>query len=134
MAELNAVSYLAFPFRVEAGGPRLSGRAAHVREAIDQVLFTHPGERVFRPTFGAGLKALLFEPNDSPLWAVARRRLVSSLADALAGEVDPQTLDVRVTGRGEELRVEVVYTLATLGRRERHEVRGGFGVKEDGDG
>ena len=63
MQHVNDPPYLAFPFRVEKGGPRLSSRSDHIREQIEQVLFTDPYERVFRPEFGAGVRALVFEPN-----------------------------------------------------------------------
>lgn len=33
-----------------------------VRQAIRIILGTNPGERVMRPTFGAGLRAFMFEP------------------------------------------------------------------------
>lgn len=122
MAQLTAPMYLTFPFRVDGDGPRASGRVAHVREQIEQVLFTNPGERVFRPEFGAGLRSLVFEPNTSALWEVTRKRLTASLAEALQGEVDPRTLEVDVEGEGEELRVLISYTLATLGHSEQHEI------------
>ncbi len=38
----------------------------HIREQIEQVLFTDPGERVFRPELGAGMRQLVFEPNTHP--------------------------------------------------------------------
>ena len=39
----------------------------HVRDLIEQVLFTTPGERVNRPTFGSGLLQLVFAPNSDAL-------------------------------------------------------------------
>jgi phage baseplate assembly protein W len=106
---------LAFPFRVEAHGPAISRRSQHVREQIEQVLFTTPGERVFRPDFGGGAKLLVFEPNSTPLWDVTRRRLQAALADALRGEVDPGSLELEVQGDGERLQLVVRYRLTTLG-------------------
>ncbi|MEM7584264.1 MAG: GPW/gp25 family protein [Acidobacteriota bacterium] len=118
MTRLSSPSYLAFPFRVGASGPVVSDRARHIREQIEQVLFTDPGERVFRPDFGAGVKSLIFEPNDSPLWELARQRLTASLAAALHGEVDPRSLGIEVAGDGERLEIHISYTLATLGLSE----------------
>ncbi|MGD2114560.1 MAG: GPW/gp25 family protein [Acidobacteriota bacterium] len=132
MAQLTAPVYLSFPFRVDADGPRRSGRTLHVREQIEQVLFTNPGERVFRPEFGAGIRSLVFEPNTSALWEVTRKRLMASLADALQGEVDPRTLEVEVAGEGETLRVLISYTLATLGHSEQHEIPVGSGGGSNG--
>ena len=45
------------------GRTAATGGADHIRDLIEQVLFTSPGERVMRPDFGAGLLALVFEPN-----------------------------------------------------------------------
>lgn len=106
---------LAFPFRVEAQGPAISRRSQHVREQIEQVIFTTPGERVFRPDFGGGAKTLVFEPNSTPLWDVTKRRLQAALADALRGEVDPGSLEVDAVGDGERLELVVRYRLTTLG-------------------
>ncbi|MDW8323754.1 MAG: GPW/gp25 family protein [Burkholderiales bacterium] len=119
--------YLAFPLRLTGGTPRLATRIEHVRGQIEQVLHTLAGERVFRPEFGAGVKALLFEPNAMPLWQVAQRRLAASLTEALAGEVDPRSLEVSVQGREGELDITIAYTLATIGRREEqsYRLRGG---------
>lgn len=132
MAQLTAPVYLSFPFRVGVDGPQLSGRSLHVREQIEQVLFTNPAERVFRPELGAGIRTLVFEPNTSALWEVTRKRLIASLAEALQGEVDPRTLEVEVTGEGENLLVTVSYTLATLGHTEEHQIPVGSGGGSDG--
>ncbi len=121
MQHLSDPPYLAFPFRIGADGAQTSGRARHVREQIEQVLFTNPNERVFRPEFGAGVKKLIFEPNASALWEVTRKRLTASLADALKGEVDPRTLEVSVRGEDEKLIVAIAYNLTTIGRTERHQ-------------
>ena len=88
--------YLAFPFSMETSGPRLAGRAEHIRGQIEQVLFTLPGERVFRPEFGAGVKALVFEPNSTPLWQITKRRLLASLAEALQVDLGKATAEAQV--------------------------------------
>lgn len=110
--------YLAFPLRMDGAAPALASRSRHIRGQIEQVLFTLPGERVFRPEFGAGVKALVFEPNDTPLWQITKRRLLASLADALQGEVDPKSLEVDVSGDDATLTISIAYTLAAIGHRE----------------
>jgi uncharacterized protein len=119
---LPSPRYLAFPFRIHAAGAATADRSQHVRQQIEQVLFTDPGERVFRAEFGAGARALVFEPNDSALATVTRKRLVSSLAEALQGEVDPRSLHVDVTSEDEQVNLVISYTLATLGHSERHRI------------
>ena len=122
MSRLSNPHYLSFPLRIEDDGAATSQRGAHIREQIEQVLFTNPGERVFRPEFGVGVRALVFEPNGEALWAMTRKRLIASLGEALQGEVDPQSLDVQVVGEQAELRVVIRYTLATIGHTERQEI------------
>ena len=112
--------YLKFPFQIGPQGGEKVNKSGHIRGQIEQVLFTVPGERIFRPEFGAGVRALIFEPNASALWRVTRQRLIASLAEALKGEVDPKSLDVDVSGEGELLKIEISYTLATIGIRESH--------------
>ena len=132
MATLPSPRYLAFPFRIGDAGAATAERAQHVRQQIEQVLFTNPGERVFRPEFGAGVQALVFEPNDSALAAVTKKRLVSTLAEALAGEVDPRTLTVEVQSEDEKVLIVVSYALATLGHTERQEILLGKGGTPSG--
>lgn len=132
MPRLGDPGYLKFPFRIGNGGPEYSARAEHVREQIEQVLFTDPGERVFRPEFGVGVRALLFEPNAVALREVARKRLLGSLAEALRGEVDPRTLEVDVNQEEERLLIRVAYALAAIGHRESHSVIVGAGVNSHG--
>ena len=45
-----------------AAAPPPTDHDDHLRDLIEQVLFTSPGERVMRPDFGSGLLALVFEP------------------------------------------------------------------------
>ena len=90
-----------------------------MRERIEQVLFTAPGERWFRPEFGVGLRALVFEPNNPALWEVTKKRLLASLSDALTGEVDPSSLEVRVEGSGATLLITIAYRLATINHTEK---------------
>jgi phage baseplate assembly protein W len=107
---------LTFPFRVgPEGRPALSRRGQHVREQIEQVVFTTAGERVFRPDFGGGARTLVFEPNGTLLWDVTRRRIQAALAEVLRGEVEPSSLEVEVTGSGERMEIIVSYRLTTLG-------------------
>src|SRR5215831_6403193 len=138
MPRLIDTTYLAFPLRVDSAGPRTDGREAHVRGQIEQTLFTVPGERVFRPDFGAGVKRLVFEPFSDALAEVTRKRLAASLTDVLRGEVDPKTLTIDVNqpdsnqpgaaaGADGELDITVSYKLATINQEESHTFTGGGG-------
>ena len=62
----DAVPTLDYPYHFDGSGrSAATDEADHIRDLIEQVLFTSPGERVMRPDFGAGLLALVFEPNST---------------------------------------------------------------------
>jgi phage baseplate assembly protein W len=117
---LSKSEYLKFPFTVGKDGPKTSSRAEHVREQIEQVLFTGPKERVFRPEFGVGVRRLIFEPNNIALRNTTVKLLNASLAEALHGEVDPRTLEVEVSSEDEKLLIRISYILAFINRQESH--------------
>ncbi len=118
-SRLNNPDFMKFPLKMGANGALTSNRRDHVREQIEQVLFTAPGERWFRPEFGVGVPALVFEPNNPALWEVTKKRLLASLSEALAGEVDPGSLDVQVEGEGAKLIITIGYRLATINHTEK---------------
>ena len=51
-----------YPFHIDKNGKtaQVPSEDVHIREMIEQVLFTTPGERVNRPTFGSGINQLGF--------------------------------------------------------------------------
>jgi phage baseplate assembly protein W len=120
MAGLSESQYLKFPFSVGADGPRISSRSEHVREQIEQVLFTDAKERVFRPEFGVGVRRLVFEPNNIALRNTTLKRLSASLAEALHGEVDPRTLRIDVSNDDAKLHIHISYVLAAINKQESH--------------
>lgn len=50
----------------------VSEKQDHIRESIEQILGTSPGERVMLPEFGSRLRELLFEPNNDILKSLAK--------------------------------------------------------------
>jgi len=86
---------VAFPFEPDAYGRTTRvGIDRHVRDLIELVLFTSPGERVNRPDFGSGLLQLLFDPNGSAMAAAAQMSAQASLARWLGDLIEVQALDV----------------------------------------
>ena len=138
MQKLIDPKYMAFPFRVGDDDVETSNRRAHIKELIEQVLFTNPNERVFRLDFGAGVRRMVFEPNSAALWDLAKQRLIANLTEVLQGEVDPTSLDVSVGDDSKDggekgadngiLYIRVSYRLATVNREETMviPVQGGF--------
>jgi phage baseplate assembly protein W len=97
-----------FPFQVDGRGRSAAADDdEHVRDLIEQVLFTAPGERVNRPTFGSGLLQLVFAPNSDEL-ATATQFLVQGALQQWLGEVI-DIGDVDVTSRDSTLEVIVTY-------------------------
>ncbi len=71
---------ISWPPRVDGDGRLLlSADADNVREAIQVILLTEPGERVRLPEFGAGLSHFLFEPNIPATHIAIARRITQSL-------------------------------------------------------
>jgi phage baseplate assembly protein W len=68
------------PFHVDDLGRTATTTADdHLYDLIEQVLFTSPGERVMRPTFGSGLLRLVFEPASSELVSATQMFVQGSL-------------------------------------------------------
>jgi phage baseplate assembly protein W len=62
---------LGFAYHIDGRGRTAEAENddAHIRDMIEQLLFTVPGERVNRPDFGCGLLQLVFAPNSAELAA-----------------------------------------------------------------
>jgi phage baseplate assembly protein W len=118
MPGLSESTYLKFPFTVGSDGPQTSSRSAHVREQIEQVLYTSPKERVFRPEYGVGIRRLVFEPNNAVLRNITHKQLSASLSSALQGEVDPKTLEIKIDHEDNKLIIQISYMLAAINRKE----------------
>jgi phage baseplate assembly protein W len=98
-------SDFAFPFHIDAA----SGQAArasyqdHVDQMIRQVLLTDPGERVCLPSFGAGLRRLIFAPLTAQLQASARMAVTQALNTWLAGQITVQQVTVDTSASDPDL-------------------------------
>jgi phage baseplate assembly protein W len=88
----------------------------HVRDLIEQVLFTAPGERVNRPTFGSGLLQLVFSPLSDELAATVQFLVQGSLQQWL-GEVI-LVEGVAVETEDATLRVTVQYVIRRTQQRQ----------------
>jgi phage baseplate assembly protein W len=76
-----------YPFHIDGQGRTAStDQDDHIRDLIEQVLFTAPGERVNRPTFGTGLMQLVFAPNSNEL-STATQFLVQGALQQWLGDL-----------------------------------------------
>jgi phage baseplate assembly protein W len=104
------VADLDFPYHFDGlGRTATTDRGDHVRDLIEQVLFTAPGERVMRPDFGSGVLALVFEPNSTTLAATTQMLVQSALQQNLSHLIAVQAVDV--TNDDSALRITVGYVL-----------------------
>ena len=86
---------LDYPYRFDGHGrTATTDQADHIRDLIEQVLFTSPGERVMRPDFGAGLLRLVFEPNSTTLAATTKFLVQSGLQQHLSALIAVNAVDV----------------------------------------
>ena len=99
-----------YPYSFDSRGRTADTTADdHIRDLIEQVLFTTPGERVNRPTFGSGLLQLLFAPNSGPLAAAKQLTVQGALQQWLGDLILVQSVDVQ--SDDSVLRVRVQYTV-----------------------
>jgi Bacteriophage baseplate protein W len=113
---VSELPYLDFPFRIDGRGRSAQTTVDdHVRDLIWQVLFTSPGERVNRPDFGCGLKALVFMPNSDALAATTQALVKAALQRWLVDEIEVE--QVKVEPVESRLEVTVAYRRRTTGQR-----------------
>ncbi|QHN04117.1 GPW/gp25 family protein [Granulicella sp. WH15] len=87
---------ISFPFRIDGRG-RTSDpmtQDQHVRDMIEQVLFTTPGERANRPDFGSGLLQAVFAPGSNEFAAALQFLVQGGLQQWLGDVVQVQSVDV----------------------------------------
>jgi hypothetical protein len=86
-----------------------------VRQMIQVILLTRPGEQLMHPEFGAGLADFLHESNT----LVVRRRIRDRVAEALEEwepRVELDTVEVwEISDRPTEITVEIAYRLRRTG-------------------
>jgi Bacteriophage baseplate protein W len=100
--------HIGFPFRIDGRGH--TARAddeQYVRGLVEHVLFTAPGERVNRPSFGSGVRQLVFEPTGGEMLGALRMLLQGALQQWLSDQVEVQMVDAEVVDS--TLRVAIRY-------------------------
>jgi uncharacterized protein len=80
----------------------------HVRDLIEQVLFTAPGERVNRPTFGSGVLQLIFAPNGDALASATQLTVQGALQQWLGDVIQVEAVEIANEDSTLEVRVQYV--------------------------
>jgi len=86
-----------------------------IRQLVELVLLTTPGERVRRPTLGTGLAQLVFEPNGDALAATLEQLAQASLQQWLGDLIDVES--IVAVAEDATLTVTVVYSVLRTGER-----------------
>lgn len=95
----------------------------HIRDLIEQVLLTGPGERVNRPTFGGGLEQLVFAGNSPELAATVQFMVQGNLQQYLGDLIDVEA--VQVDSVDAVLQVRVDYVVKRTQQRRTAQVQTG---------
>ncbi len=107
-----------FPWGFDGRGrTAATDQDGHVRDLIEQVLLTSPGERVMRPGFGSGLLTMVFEPGGPEVAATAQYLVQGSLERELSDVIALETVEVDAVDSA--LVVTVSYVVR---RTQAHEV------------
>lgn len=88
-----------FPFRLDLQSQQASQANAyqtHVEDMIKQILFTATGERIDLPTFGCGVRKLLFAPNSEALAATAQMMIQQALNQWLSNQITVSNVSVTI--------------------------------------
>jgi phage baseplate assembly protein W len=97
-----------YPFHFDRRGRTADvSEDEHIRDLIEQLLFTSPGERVNRPTFGTGLMQLVFAPNSDELATTTQFLVQGALQQWLGDRIRVEA--VQVVSRESTLEVTVQY-------------------------
>lgn len=106
-----------FPFHFDGRGrTALAGDDDHIRDMLEQLLFTNPGERVNRPDFGSGLMQLVFAPNSPELAAALKFSLQATIQRWLGDLIELQALEV--ISQDSTLSILIQYMVRRSGERK----------------
>jgi len=102
------------PVPDEDGRLRYPDLETSVRQRIEAVLRTAPGEQLMRPEFGAGLEQAIHMPNSSGFRAELQRRLSAHIR-AYEPRIALDRVDVAQTPDPTVLAVTIAYRIRQIG-------------------
>ena len=104
------LSGVTFPLQFDSRGQTAQSTGdAHIRELIEQVLFTSPGERVNRPDFGSGTLQLVFAPGSDTVASATQFLVRGALQQWLGDLIEVRDVDVQADDG--TLLVQVAYVI-----------------------
>lgn len=106
--------YVNYPVQIVHGTVATVSRIDHVRQMIEQVLFTMPGERVMYPQFGTGLSRVVFETTGTEIVSATQTLVAADLHRWLGDIISVRSVTIAVR----ESRLDVVVAFELLETRE----------------
>jgi len=104
-----------FPYHFDGSGRTArAAEAKHIRDLIEQILFTSPGERVNRPEFGAGILRLVFAAASPEAAATAEFMIRGALQQQLGERIEIKAIET--LAEDSTMRIRISYRL--LGHEE----------------
>jgi uncharacterized protein len=84
-----------YPFHFDSRGRTATTTDdEHIRDMLEELIFTNPGERINRPDFGSGVLQLLFAPNSPELAAALQFMMQAAIQRWLGDLIELKTLQV----------------------------------------
>ncbi|GAA2827539.1 GPW/gp25 family protein [Crossiella cryophila] len=115
--------YVDFPYQIDHRGRTAeTSHPDHVRDLIEQLLFTTPGERVNRPDFGCGLLELVFAPNSPELAATLQASTQAALQRYLGDVLT--VIELTVLAEESTISVTLRYRLLSTGEIQTETIEG----------
>jgi len=106
-----------FPFHFDnRGRTAATDDDDHIRDMIEEFLFTNPGERVNRRDFGSGLLQMVFAPNSPEIASALQFTIQAGLQRWLSDVIVAQK--VEVTSEDSTLRVLVQYVVKSTNQTQ----------------
>lgn len=113
--------HLSFPFRIGQDGrtQQVSSLEDHVKEELIQLILTNPGERLFLPEFGGGVRRMVFEGLYEATAGMTKATLTQAISTWLESRIIVEDLDVAV----ENNRLEIFIKYRVRGSEDTRIIR-----------
>lgn len=109
--------HIAYPLSVADDGLLATANdELHIRQLIEQLLFTMPGERVNLPDFGTPIEQLVFSPGSEELIAATQFMVQGALQQWLGNIIQVQS--VQVTFNDAALEITVIYVIKDIKKQQ----------------
>jgi phage baseplate assembly protein W len=92
------------------------GSPEHVRDCLELLIMTGPGERVMRPTFGSPIREMLFAAGNGPVAVALEAALEAAVTQELGHLLTLHELNVDFDESAAALQIELTYEVKATGK------------------